>query len=285
MTFKTLLTGQPIRLIVNADDLGRTLRINEGIEKAFRHGIVSSASIVAASPAFDDGVEVARRNPSLAVGIHLAIHEYPPMISENEFLRALASKNMPAAFTTIALASAEKLKLAEEEFRRQIEKLFQNSITPTHLDGHNHIHVHPRLIPIILRLTEEYSIRWIRLPRDPLHWSGINRTMQKLILNAVRGFDALLIKHRLRYLAHFHGFSEGGRINRPVLLQILGRLRPGLNELMCHVGAENDDPPCSIGYRWLDELYAMTSFTKEQLQDQFGIQVTNYREIEDEATA
>ena len=32
-------------LVVNADDLGRTIGINEGIFTAHRHGLVSSATV------------------------------------------------------------------------------------------------------------------------------------------------------------------------------------------------------------------------------------------------
>jgi len=56
-------------LIVNADDLGWTEGVNRGIAEAHRHGIVTSASLLANGSAFASGVEVARSTPGLGVGV------------------------------------------------------------------------------------------------------------------------------------------------------------------------------------------------------------------------
>ncbi len=277
--FRGSLRDGPIRLVVNADDLGRTVRINEGIEEAFRHGIVTSTSIVANSPALDDALNVIRRNPLLGVGVHLNLHEYPPL-TENIFLQKLAAKSMLKAFASISLATPAQIYLIEKEFRRQILKILSSGVSPTHLDGHCHVHVHPRLVNVLLRLTQDYSIRWIRLPRESLaHWGKFNRYIEKSVLTAVCHFDALLMKHKLYWADEFYGFSEGGNMNQSSLLHILNRMQPGLNELMCHVGTENDDPPFSNGYNWLDEFHAMTAFTKKQLKENYGIQVISYQEV------
>ena len=60
------------------------------------------------------------------------------------------------------------------------------------------------------------------------------------------------------------------------LLYFLDRMRPGLSELMCHVGTDNNDPP--LGYHWLDELHVVTALTKKQLKEDYGIDVISYRE-------
>ena len=269
-----------IKLIVNADDLGRTVRINEGIQKAFREGILSSTSVVANSPAFDHGLTVARANPSLGVGIHLTLTEYPPL-TDSEYLRMLARKNFGRAFLSLTYATSAQLREVEKEFHAQIEKTLAHGIRPTHLDGHNHVHVHPRLAGVVTRLAREYSLRYVRLPRERLTYGkGVGRYIQKVMLALVCGLDTMTWKSSLRWPDEFHGFTEGGGLTREKVLGILRRLRPGINELMCHVGTENDDPPFSIGYRWLDELGAITSFTKEQLQREFGVRVISYQEFE-----
>ena len=66
-------------LIVNADDLGWTDGVNRGIVEAFRHGIVTSASLLANGAAFAGGVEAARSAPGLGVGIHLNLSDGPPV--------------------------------------------------------------------------------------------------------------------------------------------------------------------------------------------------------------
>src|SRR6266436_7175578 len=67
-------------LIVNADDFGRSEAVNGGIVEAFQRGILTSASLVATGAAFEQAVELARQNPGLGVGIHLALNEHDPAL-------------------------------------------------------------------------------------------------------------------------------------------------------------------------------------------------------------
>lgn len=61
------------QVVVNADDLGLSIGTNRGIEKAYRQGILTSASIMPAGPAFTDAIRLAKRCPGLGVGIHLSL--------------------------------------------------------------------------------------------------------------------------------------------------------------------------------------------------------------------
>src|SRR6266550_4572582 len=61
------------RLIVNADDFGRSASINQAVIRAHREGILTSASLMVNEPAFEEAVELARANPKLGVGLHLTL--------------------------------------------------------------------------------------------------------------------------------------------------------------------------------------------------------------------
>src|SRR5262245_19132756 len=61
------------RLIVNADDLGRTPGINRGVVAAHRHGIVSSATLMVNYAAAAEVKTLARQHPGLGIGLHLAL--------------------------------------------------------------------------------------------------------------------------------------------------------------------------------------------------------------------
>ncbi|MDQ3724946.1 MAG: ChbG/HpnK family deacetylase [Actinomycetota bacterium] len=58
-------------LIVNADDLGMSDAVNDGIFQAHEHGIVTSASLMVGRPAASTAVAVLAEHPDLAVGLHL----------------------------------------------------------------------------------------------------------------------------------------------------------------------------------------------------------------------
>ena len=68
------------RLVVNADDLGLTVGVNDGIFDAHDHGILTSASLFADAPATSDAIRRARCRPSLGVGVHLALVDGTPTL-------------------------------------------------------------------------------------------------------------------------------------------------------------------------------------------------------------
>src|SRR5258706_13042294 len=59
------------RLIVNADDFGRSRSINQAVIRAHKEGILTTASLMVNEPAFAEAVELAKANPTLGIGLHL----------------------------------------------------------------------------------------------------------------------------------------------------------------------------------------------------------------------
>ena len=55
--------------------LGLTEKVNEGILKAARDGVLTSTSIMAVGSAFEQAAEICRTEPKLDTGIHLTLVE------------------------------------------------------------------------------------------------------------------------------------------------------------------------------------------------------------------
>src|SRR3954453_10760523 len=70
----------PPRLILNADDLGLAAPGNAAREGAPGEGVLRPASLMVGEPAAAEGAEVARRNPRLAVGLHLTLTDGTPTL-------------------------------------------------------------------------------------------------------------------------------------------------------------------------------------------------------------
>ena len=66
-------------LIVNADDFGLSASVNAGIVHAHVAGIVTSTTLLANGAAFVEAVALARRHPTLGVGVHLDLVEGRPL--------------------------------------------------------------------------------------------------------------------------------------------------------------------------------------------------------------
>ena len=268
------------QLIINADDLGRTQEINDGIENAYCNGIVSSASLVANSQAFDNAIAMSQRNPGLGVGIHLATHEYPPLL-DSRFLKELANLDNMQLYFRIARATNREVNLIEQNYCLQIDKIVATGIRPTHLDGHNHLHVHPRLFGTLRRLVQYSNVRWVRMPRErPSPPGGISSKLKRWILNSACWATRMQLRGEARHPDWFHGLSYGGALSVEALEDIFSnRVQTGLNELMCHVGTDDDDPPFSIGYHWRNELEVMLKYNKEDMLSDLGIEIVSYRDV------
>ena len=63
----------PRRLVVNADDFGRSPSINEAVVRAHRDGILTTASLMVTGDHCAAAVAEAKRHPHLGVGLHLTL--------------------------------------------------------------------------------------------------------------------------------------------------------------------------------------------------------------------
>src|SRR5579871_3722236 len=138
------------QLVVNADDLGMTHGINRAAAEAHRRGIVTSTSVMANGAAFDDAVEVLRRNPELGVGLHVNLTQGRPLGGAKSPLADIHGNFYPlramALRLSLGLVAARDL---EEEISAQAQRLMRAGARIDHIDSHQNLHLHPRLAVIV----------------------------------------------------------------------------------------------------------------------------------------
>jgi predicted glycoside hydrolase/deacetylase ChbG (UPF0249 family) len=133
--------------------------MTDGILRAHREGIVTACSVVANGAAFDDAVTRLRDVPSLEVGVHLALVEETP-------LTAMRFPHKYTSFVPLYLARRISMASIERELRAQIEKVLAAGLRVTHLNGHQHLHLLPRVFELVKRLAGEYSIPYVRIVNE-----------------------------------------------------------------------------------------------------------------------
>lgn len=144
------------KLIVNADDFGFSNGVNYGIIDAHRYGIVNSTTMMVNTPGTAHAVGLAKQNPSLSVGIHLALTFGKPVRTDVPTL-----VNEHGNFRIDKIVENNKnvsLEEVEREWEAQIEKFLSFGLTPSHFDSHHHIHGWAFLAPVVRRLAEKYSL-------------------------------------------------------------------------------------------------------------------------------
>lgn len=162
-------------LVVTADDAGLHPGMTEGAIRAHRQGIVTACSVVANGVAFDDAVARLRDVPSLEVGVHLTLVEERP-------LTPIRFPKKYTAFVPLYLARVIGIDAIERELRAQVEKVRATGLRITHLNGHQHLHVLPRIFAVVRRLAREYAIPYVRTVNDS---GGTARRLPVAALNAL----------------------------------------------------------------------------------------------------
>lgn len=122
------MTGVHERLlVVNADDLGLSAGVTDGILHAARHGIVTSASLMVRAPAAERAARAARALPGLSVGLHLDLAEWA---HDGVAWRAIYQVVDTDDDGAVAVELDRQLSCFTALVGRP----------PTHLDSHQHVH-------------------------------------------------------------------------------------------------------------------------------------------------
>jgi hopanoid biosynthesis associated protein HpnK len=277
------------QLIVNADDFGLTRGVNQGIIRAHREGILTSATLMATAPAFDHAVALACANPELGVGCHLVLVGGKAVSPAGE-ISSLADRNgklpssLPVLAARVSVGSVRPREI-ERELRAQIQKILSAGIEPSHVDTHKHTHVHPVVMETIGKVVRDYGIKRVRNPIENLgdSWKSVGFSMRLLPSSAVRviGRRFREISHRYRLLSpgHFLGLARTGQLGPEALRRMIEALPEGCTEIMLHPGI-CDEELASTGSRLQEqrqlELDGLLDADVKRTVEKEGIQLISY---------
>src|SRR5580658_3022612 len=155
------------RLILNADDFGLTRGINRAIAELHANGALTSATLMANGPAFEDAVAIAHKRPTLGVGCHVVLTDGIPVSHPEDIPSLLGAdgKTFRPSFLDLIQALLRGTVNQDELIREcfaQVQKLQRAGIDVTHLDSHKHTHIFPPVTRALLHVAERCSIGAIR---------------------------------------------------------------------------------------------------------------------------
>ncbi len=278
-------------LIINADDFGLSSGANRAIIKAWREGILTSASLMVGGKAFAEAVTLAKENPRLQVGLHLTLVQ-GNAVFRSEGLPALADTEGNFADNPVYAGmryffNRPLRETLYREIEAQLEKFRETGLPLSHVDGHLNIHMHPVVFDILEKLMPRYGIRSFRLSRERLR-VDLALAPRRRLGKAVDAFIfARLAKRclpRLDRLGIGHavevkGLLNSGSMTEDYLLRALDILQEGMTEIYFHPGLHPDDELSRRmpDYHHEEELAALTSPRVKERVAQLGIILRNYR--------
>ena len=277
------------QLIVNADDFGLHPLINAGIIKGHQEGFITSTSLMPSAPCWQEAVRLAKENPRLGIGVHLTLVGGVPSVLPKEQVSSLLDDDglfLPdyVAFAKRYYSGAVKRSELEAELRAQLERALSCGVNITHIDSHQHTHVLPGINSLVLKLSNEYNIIRVRIPKEGyLFTGGFQTGVGRLIGRSGLSFCADMAALRadslgLRHPQHFYGMLAGGHLNAQLIANILRQLPEGVSEIMTHPGLDSAalGKAFSWKYHWREELDAYLDAGNKALLKELGIEPVSF---------
>lgn len=269
------------RLIVNADDFGRSSSVNQAVIRAHREGILTTASLMVNEPAFEEAVALARENPSLGVGLHLTLlcghsalphKEIPGLVNENEEFT-----NNPAGAGFRYFFQRSLREPLRREIHAQFQKFRAVRLPLDHVNGHLHLHLHPAIFRILMADAAQLGIKRLRFTFDPFrpnwraasgHWAY--RALHVAIFHPLSARARPALAQRgIRHTGAVFGLLQNARVDEAYVTRLLPLLPPGDSELYSHPSL----------HEFKHEFDALISTRVREQVDLLGIQLIRYQDL------
>jgi predicted glycoside hydrolase/deacetylase ChbG (UPF0249 family) len=257
-----------IRLIVKGDDMGAAHGINVATIDAHKRGVLTTTNVIVPGPWFLEAARLLRENPSLDVGVHLALTSewsdvkwrpltsVPSLVDPDGYFFPIVQPRPGSAPKTSIKESAWKIDEIERELRAQL------TMARTHLP--------------------QATYTW-----NHMGFTSVSPDVEALVLRLSKEFG-LLVPSELgvQFLRGVYESKDTGPVKADKLAAKLETIGPGLWEHIDH--AATDDPEMRAighpGYEWVAadrsaNLAAWTSPKVREVIQRRGIKLTSYRDL------
>jgi chitin disaccharide deacetylase len=269
------------RLIVNADDFGRSASINQAVIRAHREGILTTTSLMVGEEGFEEAVALARQNPRLGVGLHLTLlcgrPTLPPETIPGLVTPGRTFSDNPAGVGCRYFFLPGLRNQLRAEIHAQFEKFRATGLRLDHVNGHLHMHLHPVVFRILMQDAAELGIERVRLTRDPFRLnlklaSGhlAYRAVHAVIFNwlAARARPALE-RRGFRHTRFVFGLLQNARVDTAYVRRLMPLLPDGDSELYSHPSLDE----------FKHEFEALISPEVRAQTQQLGIELIRYQDL------
>jgi hopanoid biosynthesis associated protein HpnK len=285
-SLNSAVTGKAV--IVTGDDFGISCEANAGIIRSHREGILTGTSLMVAGDARDEAAALARENPALDVGLHLAVcrgtSTLPPARLAGIVDAARRFIENPIRAGIRYFFNRRIRSRLRDEIRAQIETHLRLIGRLNHIDGHLNFHVHPVIANILMELATEYRVPCMRLPCEPVfttlrlaRGNAPRKLIEALIFRALsRRTRRMIVERGIRTTDRLFGLHQSGNVTEDYVAGVIASLPAGLTELYFHPAEDiGGTPPLNLQR----ETRILTSPRIRDALAAAGARLTNFAEI------
>jgi chitin disaccharide deacetylase len=158
------------RVILNGDDFGLSAENNAGIIAAHRHGVLSSTSLMIGGDAVEEALDLARQNPTLAVGLHVTFSDTKPVLPPEQVPLLVESNGYFPPDDVAHRAALLTIKGRRQicaEIAAQCRAFHATGLACDHINSHRHSHKNLLIAMILFREAARWNMPATRIPWDP----------------------------------------------------------------------------------------------------------------------
>ncbi len=159
--------GSPdqVYLLIRSDDAGMSHSVNVALEKLIGTGLPVSVSVMFPTPWYQETVEMLKRHPNVAVGIHLTLnsewknYRWGPVLGRAAVPTLVDAEGYFFPSSEALHQNHPDLKEVEKELRAQIERARRSGLKIDYVDYHMGTAVrYPEFRELTERLAREYGL-------------------------------------------------------------------------------------------------------------------------------
>ncbi len=246
-----------------------------------------------AESAAADAVSLARRTPSLRVGLHLVVVDGRTVLAPDQLhpivnARGRVSDRLVAAGFRYFFRPAARRAL-RAEIRAQLEAFRATGLRLDHVDTHRHMVLHPTVLAMIVDLAPEFGIRAVRLPAEP--WRATRGTSPAKRAAAAARIICLapwlgLMRWRLRRAGircntEVRGLADTGTMDETTVLRLIDTIDRDVTEIFLHPATATASSvmlPQPVS-RHVAELSALCSAGVREALDRRGVEQCGFGDL------
>ena len=156
---------EQVYLIIRSDDAGMSHSVNMGLEKLIATGLPVSVSVMFPTPWYQETVEILKRHPEVAVGIHLTLnsewknYRWGPVLGRTAVPSLVDADGYFFQSAEALHQNHPDLQEVEKELRAQIERALRSGLKIDYVDYHMGTAVrYPEFREITERLAKEFGL-------------------------------------------------------------------------------------------------------------------------------
>ena len=287
-----------MKLLVHADDFGISRSVTEDIMECF-DGPLNSTSIIVNGYDFDNAISQFKKLDNKRLSIHINLIEGKPVAAVSQ-VPMLVGKDGLFHYSFLGLlkdyylgSRKKKINLTKQlklEVCAQLDKLKESmpADTPISIDSHQHFHMIPFLFKILVQLSADYNISYIRVPKEKIffcfkkemikNYFGPN-IIKHLLLNYLSRVCLPYLKGtKIEFPNYFVGVLLTGNMSNIAIRSALSSInckQGDIVELLLHPGgASHEEAVIWKNYPQLNKYYLSNSRNHEKnilLSDDFLI--------------